>query len=168
MCFRGAKPARIGDTVSPVLAGGLVYADSGRGGPGVAVDPTGTGDVTKSHLKWSVPKVHDGSIGSPVAVDEWLYRLFSPDVLHCWRLADGKVIFAERLPGVSAVPSPVVTADNRIFFASGDKSYVIAAGPKLDVLGVSDLNDPSHASPAIADGRLFLRGRRNLYCIGTK
>ena len=167
-CASGSKPTRIGDTVSPVLAGGLVYADSGRGGPGIAVDPTGTGDVTKTHLKWSVSKVNDGSIGSPVVVDEYLYRLFSPDVLHCWRLADGKEIFAERLPGVSAVPSAVVTADKRIYFASGGKSFVLAAGPKLDVLGVSDLNDPSHASPAIADGRLFLRGRRNLYCIGTK
>lgn len=167
-CASGAKPARIGDTVSPVLAAGLVYVDSGRGGPGIAVDPTGTGDVTKTHMKWSVPKVNDGSIGSPVAVDEYLYRLYSPDVLHCWRLADGKEMFAERLPGVSAVPSAVVTADKRIYFASGGKSYVVAAGPKLDVLGVSDLNDPSHASPAIADGRLYVRGQRNLYCIGTK
>ena len=167
-CASGAKPERIGDTVSPVLAGGLVYTDSGRGGPGIAVDPTGTGDVTKTHLKWSVPKVNDGSIGSPVAVDEYLYRLFSPDVLHCWRLSDGKEIFAERLPGVSAVPSAVVTADKRLYFASAGKSYVLAAGPKLEVLGVSDLNDPSHASPAIADARLFLRGRRNLYCIASK
>jgi outer membrane protein assembly factor BamB len=89
-------------------------------------------------------------------------------VLHCWRLSDGKEFFAERLPGVSAVPSPIVTADKRLYFASGGKSYVLAAGPKLEVLGVSDLNDPSHASPAIADSRLFLRGRRNLYCIAIK
>ncbi|HJZ94151.1 MAG TPA: PQQ-binding-like beta-propeller repeat protein, partial [Gemmataceae bacterium] len=106
-CASGdAKPDRIGDTVSPVLAGGLVYADSGRGGPGIAVDPAGTGDVTKTHLKWKIPKVPDGSIGSPVAVGEYLYRLQSPDLLHCWRLADGKLVFAERLPGSSAVPSP--------------------------------------------------------------
>jgi outer membrane protein assembly factor BamB len=167
-CASGDKPARIGDTVSPVLAGGLVYADSGRGGPGIAVDPTGTGDVTKTHRKWTTPKVSDGSIGSPLAVGDYLYRLTSPDVLRCWRLADGKEIFAERLPGVSAVPSPVATADTRLYFASAGKSYVVAAGPKLEVLGVSDLGDPSHASPAIADGRLFLRGRRNLYCIGSK
>src|SRR5205807_992182 len=37
---------RTGDTVSPVLGRGLVYCDSGRGGPGVAVDPTGSGDVS--------------------------------------------------------------------------------------------------------------------------
>jgi outer membrane protein assembly factor BamB len=166
-CASGdAKPARIGDTVSPVLAGGLVYVDSGRGGPGVAVDPTGTGDVTKTHLKWKVAKVPDGSIGSPVAVREYLYRLQNPDVLHCYQLADGKELFAERLAGASAVPSPVATADGRIYFASGGKSFVVRAGPKLDVLGTGDLGDPSQASPAVAGGRMYIRGGRNLYCIG--
>jgi outer membrane protein assembly factor BamB len=168
-CTSGdAKPARIGDTVSPVLAGGIVYVDSGRGGPGVAADPTGRGDVTKTHLKWKLAKVPDGSIGSPVAVGDYLYRLQNPDILHCYRLADSQELFADRLSGASAVPSPVATADGRIYFASGGKSHVVQAGPKLEVLGTSDLGDPSHASPAIADGRLFIRGGRNLYCIGSK
>jgi outer membrane protein assembly factor BamB len=169
-CTSGdAKPARIGDTVSPVLLGGLVYADSGRGGPGVAVDPTGTGDVTKTHLKWKIAKVPDGSIGSPVVVGEHIFRMQSPELLHCLEIADGKPIFAERLNGASTVASPIVTADGRIFIAGGaGKSYVIKAGPKLDVLGVNDLGDPSHASPALANSRLFLKGGRNLYCVGNK
>jgi outer membrane protein assembly factor BamB len=162
------KPVRIGDTVSPVFAGGLVYADSGRGGPGVAVDPSGAGDVTKTHLKWKVPKVPDGSIGSPVVVGEYMYRMQSPELLHCYQVADGKLIFAERLNGASAVPSLVATADGRIYIASGGKSYVAKGGSKLDVLGVNDLGDPSHASPAVANGKLYIRGGRNLYCIGNK
>ena len=162
-----AKPARIGDTLSPVLAGGFVYVDSGRGGTGIAVDPTGAGDVTETHVKWKALKVPDGSIGSPVAVGDYLYRLQSPDVLHCYRLADGKVLFAERLSGASAVPSTVATADGRVYFASGGKSFVIQAGPKPDVLGTGDLGDPSHASPAVADGRLYIKGGRNLYCVAA-
>src|SRR5207249_2695414 len=49
-----------GDTVSPVYAGGVAYIDSGRGGPAFAVDPTGEGDVTKTHLKWKVDTVPEG------------------------------------------------------------------------------------------------------------
>src|SRR5207244_4309383 len=79
---------RVGDTVSPVLAGSVVYCDSGRGGRGIAVDPTGEGDVTKTHLKWKVAKVPEG-FGSPVAVGDYLYRLHSPGVVSCWKLADG-------------------------------------------------------------------------------
>jgi outer membrane protein assembly factor BamB len=165
-CGPGDK-TRIGDTLSPVLAGGVVYCDSGRGGPGIAVDPTGQGDVTKTHLKWKMPQVPEG-FGSPVASGEYLYRLHNPGTVSCWKLSDGAKVYAERLNGVSVPPSPFATPDGRIYFASAGKSYVVKAGPKFEVLGISDLGDPSHASPAVADGRIFLRGARNLYCIGKK
>src|SRR5207253_4194363 len=103
-----------GDTVSPVMGGGLVYCDSGRGGPGVAVDPTGTGNVTKTHLKWKLAQVPEG-FSSPVIVGEYLYRLHSPEVLKCFRLASGEVVYEERLTGVSTASSPVVTADGRLY-----------------------------------------------------
>lgn len=168
-CASGdSSPARIGDTVSPVLAGGVVYCDSGRGGPGIAVDPTGTGDVTKSHLKWKIPRVADGSFGSPVAVGNFLYRLQSPGVVCCWKLADGTPVYTERLPGVAVAPSPFATPEGRIYFTSAGKSYVVQAGPHWKVLGVSDLGDPSQASPAISGGRVFLRGSRYLHCLGKK
>lgn len=156
-----------GDTVSPVLAGGVVYCDSGRGGPGLAVDPTGTGDVTKTHVNWTLAQVPEG-FSSPVAVGEHLYRMNAPEILKCVNLATGTVVFAERLAGVSTSSSPIATADGRVYLASAGKSYVLKAGPKLEVLAVNDLGDGSHASAAVADGRLYLKGRRWLFCIGTK
>jgi outer membrane protein assembly factor BamB len=158
---------RTGDTVSPVLAGGLVYCDSGRGGPGVAVDPTGTGDVSKTHLRWTAAVVPEG-FSSPVAVGDHLYRLHNPETLTCRELATGKLVYAERLQGVSTSASPVATPQGHIYFASAGRSYVIQAGPKLEVLGANDLGDGSPASPAVADGRLYLKGRRYLYCVGKK
>ena len=154
-----------GDTVSPVLAGGVVYCDSGRGGPGVAVDPTGSGDVTKTHQKWTIPVVKEG-YSSPVAAGEHLYRLCNPDVLTCVRLATGEEVFSERLPGVSAAASPVATPDGRLYFASAGKSYVVKAGPKLEILATNDLGDGGPASPAVAGGKLFLKGRKWLFCVG--
>jgi outer membrane protein assembly factor BamB len=165
-CGSGDR-ARVGDTVSPVLAGGVVYCDSGRGGPGLAVDPTGEGDVTKTHLRWKAARVPEG-FGSPVAAGDYLYRLHSPGTVTCWKLSDGTPAYVERLAGVAVAPTPLATADGRIYFASAGKSYVVRAGPKFEVLGTSDLGDPSQASPAAADGRLFLRGGRNLYCVGRK
>ncbi len=109
-----------GDTVSPVLGGGVVYIDSGRGdGPGVAVDPTGEGDVTKSHLKWQVKSVPEG-FSSPVVAGDAIYRLTNPGVLRSWKLATGEERFAERLQGVNAAVSPIATADGRV--------YVVSAG----------------------------------------
>ena len=155
-----------GDTASPVLAGGVIYVDSGRGSRGVAVDPTGTGDVAKTHRKWE-KNVPEG-FSSPVAAGDYLYRLHNPESVSCWKLDDGAEAFSQRLPGVSTSSSPVVTADGRIYCASAGKSYVLRAGPKPDVLAKNDLGDGCPASPAVADGRIYLKGRQYLYCIGKK
>ena len=156
-----------GDTVSPIFAGGLVYIDSGRGSAGFAVDPTGQGDVTKTHLKWKVDGVPEG-FGSPVVVDGFLYRLLSSGRVSCRKLDSGEEVFAKQLPGVSTSSSPVVTADGRIYFASAGKSFVVQAGPKLDILATSEMGDGCPASPAVADGKLYLKGKHYLFCIGKK
>jgi outer membrane protein assembly factor BamB len=156
-----------GDTVSPVLGGGLVYLDSGRGGPGVAVAPTGRGDVTPTHRKWELRNVPEG-FSSPVVIGGYLYRLCNPETLCCWKLADGAEVFKERLPGVSTASSPFTTPQGRLYFASAGKSYVVKAGAKLDVLAVNDLDDDSQASPAVAEDCVILRGSKQLYCIGSK
>jgi outer membrane protein assembly factor BamB len=158
-------PERVGDTVTPVFGGGVVYCDSGRGGPGLAVDPTGMGDVSKTHLKWQLPVVPEG-FSSPVIIGDLLYRTHNPGVVACRRLADGSEVFKHRLDGLDAAISPIATADGRIYFASAGKSFVVQAGPKMKVLGISDLGDPSRASPAIAGDRLYLKGTEYLYCIG--
>jgi outer membrane protein assembly factor BamB len=156
-----------GDTVSPVLADGLVYCDSGRGGgPGVAVAPTGTGDVTRNRV-WRIERVPEG-FSSPVVVDGYVYRLLNPGLLHCWRMKTGAKVYEERLPGVTTPASPISTADGRIYVASAGKSFVLAGGPKFDLLGSSDLRDGAPASPALAGGRLFLKGQHFLYCIGKR
>jgi outer membrane protein assembly factor BamB len=159
--------AAAGDTVSPVLGGGLVYLDSGRGGTGVAVDPTGSGDVTKTHLKWKTATMPEG-YGSPVVVGDHLYRLHSPGVLKCLKLSTGAVVYSERLPGVSVHASPVAAPGGRIYLASAGKSFVVKAGEKFEILATNDLGDDSLASPAVANGRMFLKGRKMLYCVALK
>jgi len=157
-----------GDVASPAFGGGLVYFDSGRGGPGFAVDPTGSGDVSNTHLRWTVPQIPEG-LSSPVIVGDYVYRLHVPGVLKCWELKTGKQVYSERLAGISSTwASPVVDPHGRLFFANSGRSYVVKSGPEFSVLAVNDLGDPSHPSPATAGGRMFLVGQRNVYCIGQK
>jgi outer membrane protein assembly factor BamB len=156
-----------GDTVSPVTGGGLVYLDGGRGGMGVAFDLSGGGDVTRTHRKWQLKTVPEG-FSSPVIVGEYLLRLTNPEMLRCWKMADGQEIFKERLKGVSTASSPFTTPERRIYLASGGTSYVVKVGPKLELLAVNDLEESSQASPAVADGCIFLKGDRHLFCIANK
>ncbi len=164
---RSPSGNRIGDTVTPVFAKDIVYADSGRGGPGFAVDPNGEGDVSKTNVKWKLAQVPEG-FSSPVIVGDHLYRLHSPGILKCYRLNKGEQVYEERLEGVSTASSPIATPDGRIYCASAGKSQVIKAGAKFESLAVNNLGDGSSASPAVAEGRLFLKGQRFLWCIGKQ
>jgi outer membrane protein assembly factor BamB len=156
-----------GDATSPVTGGGLVYLDSGRGGTGLAVDPTGAGDVTQTHRKWTSRRIPEG-LSSPVTSGEYLYRAHSPGVLECLRWSTGETVYSERLPGVSTTSSPIATPDGRVYLASAGKSYVVKSGPQFEVLATNDLGDAGQASPAVSGGRLFLKGGKMLYCIGSR
>jgi outer membrane protein assembly factor BamB len=157
-----------GDVPSPAYGAGVVFCDSGRGGPAIAVDPTGAGDVTRTHLKWTASKVPDGTFSSPLIVGEHVYQLLGSGVLKCWKAADGTLVYEERLEGVTDAPSPVATPEGRLYFASAGRSYILRAGPKPEILAVNDVGDKSRASPAVSRGRLFLKGQHFLYAIGGK
>lgn len=168
--YRGK--GRLGDTVSPLYHNGVVYVDSGRGGGlgpiGIAVDATGAGDISKTPPRWQV-KTPTEAFSSPLVVGDLLYRVRSPGILTCRKWATGEEVYrSERLEGLDHAVSPVATADGRIYCASAGRSYVVKAGSTFELLGTSDLRDPSKASPAVAVGRLYLKGGRYLYCIGSK
>jgi outer membrane protein assembly factor BamB len=146
---------------------GLLYADSG-GGRGLAVDPSGEGDVNKTHVKWQQTKVPEG-LGCPIIVEDYVYRAHKPGLLRCSKLSTGEVLYSERLEGISYLASPFATPDGRIYFASPGKSYVVKAGPKFEVLATSTLpGGDDGPSPAVAGGRIFLKSSRTLFCIGKK
>jgi outer membrane protein assembly factor BamB len=157
-----------GDAASPAYGSGIVYFDNGRGGPGFAVDPTGSGDVTATHTKWTIKQIPEG-LASPIIVGGYVYRLHTPGVLRCIEAATGKQVYSERLDGISSTwASPIADPDGRLFFANAGKSYVVQSGPQFRVLAVNDLDDANHPSPAAAGGKLFLVGKEKLYCIGTR
>ena len=154
---------------SPVYGSGLVYADRGGNEPAQAVDPTGMGDVTATHVKWKNEKVA-GDYSSPVISGDFIYRVKGEGVVQCFRLSTGELLFTERLQGVSKLASPIATADNRVYFASTGASHVIETGPELKILGSSEKlagsNGNDGASPAVANGRIYMRNFDWLYCIG--
>ena len=87
-------------------------------------------------------------------------------MLKYWKMATGVQVYSERLQDVSTASSPIATPERHILLASGGKSYVVQAGPEFKLLATNGLGDPSKASPAVSDGRIFIKGGRYLYCIG--
>jgi outer membrane protein assembly factor BamB len=168
---------RMGD-LSPVYASGLLFTDA-PGGPGLAIDPTGHGDITKTHEKWKIDKTPASyAYASPGICDDYIYRVHKPGILHCWKLSTGELLYADRVEGLTNLASPISTPDHRVWFITSATSHVIKAGPKLEVLAKNNLggyNGNNGPSPAIADGRIYIRDAAPagpngafLYCIGKK
>jgi outer membrane protein assembly factor BamB len=154
---------------SPVFGDGLLYGDAGRGGDSCqAVDPTGKGDVSKSHVKWRA-KVATAAGNTAIVVGRRVYRSSDPGMIKCRDLATGEMVYEERTPRISPSASPIGCPDGRIYFASSGRSYVIQAGPKFERLATNDLDDgPDYTTPAVSNGCLLIKGKSYLWCIGTK
>jgi len=153
---------------SPVFGGGLIYSDKGGSELAEAVDPAGQGDVTDTHVKWKIAK-SPGDYSSAVIAGDLIFKTQKEGQIACLRLATGETVFTAPLEGVSKLASPAATADGRIYFVSTGKSYVIKAGPALEVLGKGNLGGWGNgSSPALAGGKIFVRDFENLWCIGKK
>jgi hypothetical protein len=158
-------------TSTPAVQGGVAYVMSAGVGmrPAViAVRCGGRGDVTKTHVLWRQNSGADTT--SPAVSGEYLYWVSG--TVNCLRLSDGKVMYRQRLTESRGdYPSPVA-ADGKLFVATRyDGVYVLAADGKHRLLAHNEFaGDTSafNASPAVSDGRLYLRSNTYLYCVATK
>jgi outer membrane protein assembly factor BamB len=128
-----------------------------------AIRPDGQGNVTDTHVVWQKDK--DCSyVPSPIAVGSHFLLTSDTGVATCLEARTGQIVWRERLgPHFSASP---VTANGLVYFLS-DKGVmtVIKPGPPFEVVARNELGEETYASPAISDGRLFLRSEQHLYCI---
>jgi outer membrane protein assembly factor BamB len=61
-----------------------------------------------------------------------------------------------------------VAADGKVFLASTEgKITVLKAAPQWEVLRVNDLGEDVHATPALSEGRIYIRTHVMLYCFGA-
>ena len=106
---------------------------------------------------------------SAIIVGDYIYRSSGQNFIRCWSLANGELAGELKAPGITPSASPIATPDGRIYFASPGKSYIIKAGPKLELLAVNDLRDGAdYTTPAFADGRIYIKGKSYLWCIGKE
>lgn len=148
----------------PVFAHGLVYITTGFFQPAVlAVRPDGNGDVTATHIAWSMTRGAPFT-PSPIVVGDELYVISDLGVLTCVDAKTGKVHWQQRLGGNHSA-SPVF-AGGRIYFLSEEGvTTVIAPGKTFQKLAVNELDGATLASMAVSQGSLFIRSLTHLYRI---
>ncbi len=156
-------------TPTPVVGHGLVFCSAGRAGPTLAIRPGGEGDVTETHVAWQTGR---GSpfVPSPVLHEGRLYMINdNVGVVSCYDAPTGELVWQGRLESQNKLTfyaSPVIV-DGKLFITTEEgETFVLATGPKLEVLHVNNIGERTSASPAVVDDRWYIRTRGHLVCIG--
>jgi outer membrane protein assembly factor BamB len=150
----------------PTLAHGMVYATQGMRGPLVAVRLGGTGELAPTEIVWKQTQGTPDS-SCPVVWHDLLFWISDNGFAHCCDARTGELQWKERLVG-DFKASPLA-AEGRIYFLNrSGVCTVVAAQPRFEKLAVNQLDTEPLASPAVSDGRIYLRGYEELYCIGAK
>lgn len=155
---------------TPVVSNDLVVLTSGYPEKVVlAIKAGGSGDVTGTpQLVWSYNK-GTAYVPSPILYGEYLYLMTGNGTITCLDAKTGKMVYEGlRVPKATTFMASPVAFEGKILLTSeeGD-TYVLKAGPKHEVMHTNSLGEPVYASPAIADGKIFIRGEKHIYCIGT-
>jgi len=159
---------------SVIVDGDVVYVFGGfRSAGSLAVRAGGSGDVTKSHVLWTSKA--SSYVATPLLHDGHLYWIDDRGQAFCSSAATGEQVYRSRVAEITGGGRPVyaspVLSDGRLIVATRwGGTLVLPAKPDYAVLACNrfagDESDFS-GTPAIADGRLYLRSGRFLYCVGA-
>ena len=151
----------------PVFANGLVYVCTGYNSPTlIAIKPDGTGDVTATHVAFTVKKNAPHN-PSPVAVGDALYMVSDAGVLTCLDGKTGAERWSERVE--KAYSSSLLVAGGLLYLLDeSGTTTVVKPGESLDVVATNKLGEKTQASCGVDGGALLLRTEKALYRIEKK
>jgi outer membrane protein assembly factor BamB len=162
--WHAGEPSRFA-VPTPVFHNGMIYASRGyRSGPYMAIKPGGRGDVTKTHVMWTVP-TGAPYVSSLLFYEGIVYMANDVGVLTAVDAATGERVWQERVDGVFSA-SPVAGAGHVYFVSESGDTVVVKAGRAPQIVARNVLGERVVASPAISNGRIFVRTDKHVFAIG--
>lgn len=168
---------------SPVESEGVIYASVGgrSGGGTVAVRKGGSKDVTETHVSWNGPT--SSSFASPVVFNGHLFAVGRGGIMQVVDIKSGEQVAKVRMEstdeskpangggrfGSADYGSPVIAGDKLYFTKGNGETFVFTADAECKQIAANKLTDDSEifsGTPAISDGKLFIRSSKFLYCVG--
>jgi outer membrane protein assembly factor BamB len=149
---------------SPVFADGKIFAANDNCNLS-AIRADGHGDVTTSGVLW---KGEDGlpDTCSPLVTKEFVLLLTSFGTLTCYDAAKGDMLWAEDF-STDFAASPSLVGNRVYLIGRKGKAWIVEpTRKKCNRLGEADLGEECVTTPAFQDGRMYLRGKTNLFCLG--
>ena len=151
---------------SPVVSDGIVVAPYARGNSLTAVKLGGQGDVTDTHVLWSIDQP-SSDVPTPVAIHGKVIVLTDKGIMAGLELATGQVLWELKLEksrdGFSA--SPILVGSHVYATREDGKTFVVnTAGETPRVVAENPLDEFTVATPVFSDGQILIRTIQHLYC----
>lgn len=134
----------------------------------VSLSRDARGEVTAREL-WRYSKSFVSVVPSPLILDGLVYSIKNGGVLTVLNAGTGDVVKMARVGSAPASysASPVATG-GRIYFANEDGGvFVVRAGKDWELIASNDLDEPIYATPALSNGRIFIRSQKSLFSFGA-
>lgn len=155
-CLKGDVAA------SACYANGRVYVTEPYGKL-IAINVDGRGDVTDSHIVWTVDDVGP-DVCTPLSNGQWVIILGSDGIIGCYGAQDGVKLWEEALDA-EFMASPSLVGDTLYLLSRKGTMFIAQVGSEFKLIGQCRLDEKCVASPAFTEGRVYIRGEKNLYCI---
>jgi outer membrane protein assembly factor BamB len=151
----------------PLHVAGLFVIYFGDGGGSrymAAIDPSGKKPAKAWDLKRETPYVP-----CVLAKGDKLFWIGDKGLATCAEARTGKQVWAEKVfEGSDVTASPVLVGDRILLVSEKGEVAAVKAGAEFEELARAPLGEKVYASPAVADGRVFIRGEKHLFCFGKK
>lgn len=150
----------------PTVGHEMAFVTQGMRKDLLAVKLGGEGEITRRSVVWKESEATPDTC-CPVLWRDLLFTISDNGVAKCYDAYTGNQNWKKRLPG-DYKASPVA-AEGRVYFLNlHGLMTVVAANDRYDKLAENQLDDETEASPAISNGRVYLRGKKFLYAIEKK
>lgn len=144
------------------MAGGGSTIQAIRGG--------GTGDVTKTHVVWNIENTSPSNIASPLVDDGRVFVVKKGGISASFDARTGDEIWTKkRISNLGNYYASPIAGDGKLY-VMGENGFlvVLRQGPDVEILAKNDMGDTCIATPAIADGRIYVRTLKKLFCFSEE
>ncbi len=129
-----------------------------------AINPFATGDITETGIVWTYTENLADTV-SPISNGELLFLISTEGTITCLEAATGKKVWEHHYDTMFR-SSPILAGKTIYLTDTLGVTYMFEAGRVFKELGKAELGEDVGATPALVGNRLYIRGKKNLYCIG--
>lgn len=126
----------------------------------------GTGDVTATNLLWNLDHPAPSNISSPLVVDGRMFVVKRSGISAAFDEVTGETIWMKkRINNLGDYFASPIAGDGKIY-VTGENGFIVVLkqAPELEILAKNDMEDTCVATPAISNGRIYVRTLKKLHC----